>query len=230
MALSPVIRRSSLRVLQLRAGNAVPGVVPTSAAGSRSSRPIMRALGNRLSLPLPGREHTGVCLVRVWRRAAVGLASVAVVVIGLVAGCGPLSGHAGDPGGAPGGPPGSDPAPAGIHKIKHVIIVMQENRSFDHYFGTYPGAAGIPMRHGRPAACVPKPGGGCTRPYHLTGDSDSGGPHGVADAAADVNGGKMDGFIRQRLVGRTRSRPPSQPGQRNRGSPHDKRSNTTAKR
>ena len=27
----------------------------------------------------------------------------------------------------------------GIHKIKHVIIVMQENRSFDSYFGTYPG-------------------------------------------------------------------------------------------
>jgi len=27
---------------------------------------------------------------------------------------------------------------AGIHKIKHVIIIMQENRSFDSYFGTYP--------------------------------------------------------------------------------------------
>src|SRR5947209_5875864 len=27
----------------------------------------------------------------------------------------------------------------GIHKIKHVVIIMQENRSFDHYFGTYPG-------------------------------------------------------------------------------------------
>ena len=32
----------------------------------------------------------------------------------------------------------------GIHKIKHVVIVMQENRSFDSYFGTYPGADGIP--------------------------------------------------------------------------------------
>ncbi|HKC22993.1 MAG TPA: alkaline phosphatase family protein, partial [Gaiellaceae bacterium] len=27
-------------------------------------------------------------------------------------------------------------APTGIHKIKHVIVIMQENRSFDHYFGT----------------------------------------------------------------------------------------------
>jgi len=140
------------------------------------------------------------------------LASAGVVVTALLAGCSLPSGRAGDPGGVPGGPPGSDPAPAGIHKIKHVIIVMQENRSFDHYFGTYPGAAGIPMRKGRPAACVPKPGGGCTRPFHLTGDRDSGGPHGVADAAADVNGGKMDGFIRQRFVGRTRCRPPSKPG------------------
>src|SRR5438270_800995 len=27
----------------------------------------------------------------------------------------------------------------GIHKIRHVVIIMQENRSFDSYFGTYPG-------------------------------------------------------------------------------------------
>ena len=37
-----------------------------------------------------------------------------------------------------------------IHKIRHVVIVMQENRSFDSYFGTYPGARGIPMRQGEP--------------------------------------------------------------------------------
>ncbi len=40
--------------------------------------------------------------------------------------------------------------PPGIHRIKHVIVIMQENRSFDSYFGTYPGADGIPMAHGRP--------------------------------------------------------------------------------
>ena len=28
--------------------------------------------------------------------------------------------------------------------ITHVIIIMQENRSFDAYFGTYPGANGFP--------------------------------------------------------------------------------------
>ena len=35
-----------------------------------------------------------------------------------------------------GGPSGTYVVPSGIHKIKHVIIVMQENRSFDSYFGT----------------------------------------------------------------------------------------------
>jgi len=83
--------------------------------------------------------------------------------------------------------------PTGIHKIKHVIVVMQENRSFDTYFGTYPGADGIPMKDGTPTACVPNPAGGCTRPYHDTADVNGGGPHGKANAVADVDGGKMDG-------------------------------------
>ena len=45
----------------------------------------------------------------------------------------------------------------GIHKIQHVIVVMQENRSFDSYFGTFPGADGIPMKHGVPTVCIPDP-------------------------------------------------------------------------
>jgi phospholipase C len=149
-------------------------------------------------------------------RGTVVSASALVLITGLLAGCSPSSGQAGRPAGDP---PGSDPIPAGIHKIKHVIIVMQENRSFDTYFGTYPGAAGIPMRHGRPTVCMPKPGGGCGRPYHLIADINSGGPHGVPDAAADVNGGKMDGFIRQRFVGRAGCKPPVTPACRIRGTP-----------
>jgi phospholipase C len=83
---------------------------------------------------------------------------------------------------------------AGIHKIKHVIIIMQENRSFDNYFGTYPGADGIPMKNGVPTVCVPDPRGGCTHPYHDTADINGGGPHGEVNAIADIDGGKMDGF------------------------------------
>ena len=41
-------------------------------------------------------------------------------------------------------------APAAIHKIQHVVVIMQENRSFDSYFGTFPGAEGIPMLSGAP--------------------------------------------------------------------------------
>src|SRR5208283_3261979 len=31
-----------------------------------------------------------------------------------------------------------------LKNINHFIFIMQENRSFDHYFGTYPGAEGLP--------------------------------------------------------------------------------------
>src|SRR4051794_929442 len=57
---------------------------------------------------------------------------------------------------------------ADIHKIQHVIVIMQENRSFDSYFGTYPGADGIPMdSSGVPTVCVPNPAKGrCDRPFH----------------------------------------------------------------
>jgi phospholipase C len=99
----------------------------------------------------------------------------------------------------------------GIHKIKHVIIVMQENRSFDSYFGTYPGADGIPMRDGVPTVCVPDPRGGCTRPYHDLADINGGGPHGEANAVADVNGGQMDGFIRERDAARSKCKNPDDP-------------------
>ena len=85
-----------------------------------------------------------------------------------------------------------------IHKIRHVVVIMQENRSFDSYFGTYPGADGIPVHDGVPTVCVPDPAhGGCQRPYHDPNDVNGGGPHGQTNAAADVNGGKMDGFIAQ---------------------------------
>jgi len=71
----------------------------------------------------------------------------------------------------------------GIHKIKHIVVIMQENRSFDSYFGTYPGADGFPMKNGVPAVCVPDPKRGtCVRPYHDRADLNGGGPHYSADA------------------------------------------------
>src|SRR5690242_1136910 len=90
-------------------------------------------------------------------------------------------------------PRGVDPA---IHRIRHVVVIMQENRSFDSYFGTFPGADGIPMRNGVPTVCVPDPTrGGCVRPYVDHADVNGGGPHGSGAASADSNGGRMDGFV-----------------------------------
>jgi phospholipase C len=94
----------------------------------------------------------------------------------------------------------------GITKIKHVIVVMQENRSFDNYFGTFPGADGIPMRNGVPTVCVPVPGvGGCVRPYHDTSLIDGGGPHNLTAAERDIDGGTMDGFARSAVSGRMKA-------------------------
>jgi phospholipase C/outer membrane protein assembly factor BamB len=84
----------------------------------------------------------------------------------------------------------------GIRKIKHVVIVMQENRSFDSIFGTYPGANGIPMHNGKPTVCVPDPEAhSCIYPYHDPGDVNLGGGHDDTDFVSDYDGGKMDGFI-----------------------------------
>jgi phospholipase C len=97
------------------------------------------------------------------------------------------------------------PTPAvGIHKIRHVVIIMQENRSFDSYFGTYPGVDGIPGLAGNPGTvpCVPDPAhGGCVRPYHDLEDRSLGGPHSTRAALADMNGGKMDGFVAEQERG-----------------------------
>jgi phospholipase C len=80
----------------------------------------------------------------------------------------------------------------GIHKIKHVIVIIQENRSFDDYFGSWP-KVGIP-----PGVCVPDPlNGGCIKPYVDHADSNQGGPHVAKSFIADVDGGKMDGFVKE---------------------------------
>ena len=85
----------------------------------------------------------------------------------------------------------------GIETIDHVIIVVQENRSFDHYFGTYPDADGIPRSEGGWDVCVPDPKlGRCATPYHSTGFIDAGGAHTQEASRRDVNGGRMDGFVR----------------------------------
>ena len=122
----------------------------------------------------------------------------AVIALALVAGaCGSGPASSTPVERVSGGPTGSYIVPAGIHKIKHVIVIQQENRSFDSYFGTFPGADGIPMKNGQPTVCINDPSTGtCVAPY--------------VDHA-DVNGGKRDGFIEQAEGGRKGCLDPTDP-------------------
>jgi phospholipase C len=122
----------------------------------------------------------------------------------LAAACSPASGESGSTTSSPAGPaPSSSPGPeltkleqAQLH-LKHLVFIVQENRSFDHYFGTFPGANGFPMRNGRPSVCVPDPiAHACVRPYHTSEQLQEGGPHAQRHSELDVNGGRMDGFVR----------------------------------
>ncbi|HEY5528862.1 MAG TPA: alkaline phosphatase family protein [Thermoleophilia bacterium] len=92
--------------------------------------------------------------------------------------------------------------PVGLEKIKHFVFIMQENRSFDSYFGTYPGANGIPA-----GVSVPSPKGPVA-PFHDPDDINRGGPHGWDNASADVNSGAMNGFVVQSLKSYNGQKPP----------------------
>ncbi|WP_369060266.1 phospholipase C, phosphocholine-specific [Caulobacter sp. 73W] len=63
-----------------------------------------------------------------------------------------------------------------IKDVEHVVILMQENRSFDHYFGTMPGVRGYSDPHPAPAPKVE----GRERDVFLQYDSVSGGPKWLA--------------------------------------------------
>jgi phospholipase C len=131
--------------------------------------------------------------VRLW----LPVLAVVIIIAGLGIGLGLGLGGNGHDSPAPGPhrpPPVSE---AGIHKIKHVVIIMQENRSFDSFFGTYPGADGIPARDGHFTVCVPDPRRHrCDRPYYDPSLVNGGGGHSESDARTDINHGRMNGFIK----------------------------------
>jgi phospholipase C len=85
--------------------------------------------------------------------------------------------------------------------VHHVVILMQENRSFDHYFGTMRGVRGFGDRHAVPLASG-KPvwyqsdGEKEVLPFHLDGVTTSAlrvrsTPHSFADAQAAWNQGRF---------------------------------------
>jgi phospholipase C len=78
--------------------------------------------------------------------------------------------------------------------IRHFVSLMQQNRSFDHYFGTFPGADGIPED-----TCMPlnpeRRSSHCIKPFKI-------GDRAVRDLPQDRKtflrqhrNGRMDGFV-----------------------------------
>jgi phospholipase C len=76
-------------------------------------------------------------------------------------------------------------------RIKHVVVDVQENRSFDHYYGFAPfaGAYGVPAGYSQPDGS-----GGVVKPYHFTSLSTPDIGHSWGAMHAEYDGGKMDGF------------------------------------
>lgn len=76
--------------------------------------------------------------------------------------------------------------------IKHVIVDLQENRSFDHYYGFAPFVG----RYGVPAGFKQPDGQGQpVRPHHLTTLSIGDISHTWTDTHSEYNDGRMDGFL-----------------------------------
>ncbi len=74
--------------------------------------------------------------------------------------------------------------------IQRFILLMQENRSFDHYFGTMPGVDGIPADASNPNAA-----GEPVAPFHTTDYCIEDVSHSWRNSHRQFNGGAMDGFV-----------------------------------
>ncbi|HEY1963148.1 MAG TPA: alkaline phosphatase family protein [Rhizomicrobium sp.] len=82
--------------------------------------------------------------------------------------------------------------------IKHVVILCQENRSFDHYFGSFAGQLGTAHKATgfHPAALSYKDSGGQPHhPFHLTQFCDDDPDHSWEGSHKKWNNGAMDGWV-----------------------------------
>jgi phospholipase C len=79
--------------------------------------------------------------------------------------------------------------------IKHIVVIMQENRSFDNYFGSYPGANGLPKNICMPLDPDHPNNGRCVKPFLSIDPISEDMPHGYQSSVAAYDNGKMDGFM-----------------------------------
>ncbi len=100
------------------------------------------------------------------------------------------------------------PGPGSLKDIKHVVLLMQENRSFDHYFGTMAGVRGfadekaLKLPNGKSVLYQPDPKNpaGYLLPFHLDTRTTSAQhipstSHAWSVQHASWNGGKMDNWL-----------------------------------
>ncbi|WP_420041271.1 alkaline phosphatase family protein [Gordonia sp. MP11Mi] len=88
----------------------------------------------------------------------------------------------------------------GLRDVEHIVVLMQENRSFDHYFGTLRGVRGFADNSAKPGV-FDQDG---VRPF-LARDAANRGdlsveylaslPHSWQDGQEALNGGRCDGWI-----------------------------------
>jgi phospholipase C len=101
------------------------------------------------------------------------------------------------------------PVQGDLSSIEHIVILMQENRSFDHYFGTFPGVRGfadpaaIRLPDGTPVFRQPDPGHpqGYLAPFRYDTRSTSAQATPSTDHTWPTqhqawNGGKMDQWVK----------------------------------
>ncbi|MBC7305006.1 MAG: phospholipase C, phosphocholine-specific [Nocardia sp.] len=95
------------------------------------------------------------------------------------------------------------PAPTGgLEVVQHVVIFMQENRSFDHYFGSSKGVRGFAdpnatqlRANGKSVFHQPNGSGGYVLPYKTDSHKLAGTPHYWNDGHQAWNKGKWDNWV-----------------------------------
>lgn len=75
---------------------------------------------------------------------------------------------------------------AQVEGLQHIVIIVSENRSFDHMFGTFPEADGAVVGYGKNGVAIPL--------AHSTDPPLANCNHTWVAAHMDIDGGKMDGF------------------------------------
>jgi phospholipase C len=91
------------------------------------------------------------------------------------------------------GAPSPSPKPA--TPIEHFLVVMQENHTFDNYFGTYPGADGIPAGTCMPVQPNNPANKDCIKPFHLVGGKSTDLDHSAQTSKLQYANGQMNGFV-----------------------------------